>query len=96
MSERRIHRPAALLAPFLAALAVGGCAHTHSGEAFDRTDVIRLNLTPELDTLSQRPDDVENALTLWADENWRMFVADLGRTFYTNRPSRLAPYPIPR
>lgn len=82
----------AMVAGMLAGLAwVGGCSSSNG-----RYGAIKSDLTPELDTLYQRPDDVENALTLMDDENWRMFHQDLGRVFYTNRPSRLTPEPVPR
>ncbi len=60
-----------------------------------RHTMIRLQPTPEVDTLYQRGVDVDNKLTVMDDENWRMFVQDLGRAFYTDRPSRLTREPIP-
>ena len=69
---------------------LGGCS---SGSSYSG---IKSNLTPELSTLWQRPSDVDNALVLMDDENWRMFTQDLGRAFYTDRPSRLSPEPNPR
>ncbi len=73
----------------LAGLA-GGCADS------TRADDIRADLTPELDTLYERQADMDNQGALTFDENGRMFVEDLGRAFYTNRPSRLSPEPLPR
>jgi hypothetical protein len=64
-------------------------------EADRRAARIRRNLTPELDTLYQREDDIDNVLALTFDENGRMILQDLGRAFYTDRPSRLTPEPIP-
>jgi hypothetical protein len=69
---------------------LGGCSSD------GRYGAIRSDLTPELDTLYQRSADIDNALTLMDDENWRMFNEDLGRAFYVNRPSRLTPEPVPR
>ena len=69
-------------------LIAGGC---QSSKARD----IRMNPTPELDTLAQREVDVDNALTVTFDENIRMFKQDLGRAFYTDRPSRLTRETIP-
>lgn len=69
-------------------LVAGGC---QSSKARD----IRMNPTPELDTLAQREVDVDNALTVTFDENIRMFKQDLGRAFYTDRPSRLTRETIP-
>lgn len=78
------------------ACASAGCEMPGRSSPFSRDALIRANLTPELDTLAQRPVDIENALTIMSDENLRMFNNDLGRVFYTDRPSRLSPYPIPR
>lgn len=72
------------------ALGLGGCSTT------SRVDEIRADLTPELETLHERQADMDNAGALMADENGRMFMQDLGRAFYTNRPSRLTPEPMPR
>lgn len=68
---------------------LGGCSTS-------RDAAIRADLTPELDTLHERPEDMDNSWTLMLDENGRMFVEDLGRAFYVNRPSRLTPEPVPR
>lgn len=81
----------------IAALAVvvaaplAGC----QSEADKRAARIRRNLTPELDTLYQRESDIDNVMALSFDENGRMLLQDLGRAFYTDRPSRLTPEPIP-
>ena len=94
-STRSPHSPrSALLIAALAAVCVApmvGC----KSEADRRASRIRRNLTPELDTLYQREDDIDNALALTFDENGRMILQDLGRAFYTDRPSRLTPEPIP-
>jgi hypothetical protein len=66
-----------------------------STDLFSRHAAIRYSPTPELDTLYQRPADMSNAWTIMDDENWRMFTQDLGRAFYTDRPSRLTREPIP-
>jgi hypothetical protein len=68
---------------------VGGCTTT-------REEDIHADLTPELETLHERQADMDNSWTLMMDENGRMFVEDLGRAWYTNRPSRLTPEPVPR
>jgi hypothetical protein len=73
---------------------VGGC--TGSDTAAARYASVRDNPTPELDTLYQRPVEVDNKLALTEDENWRMFTQDLGRFWYTDRPSRLTREPVPR
>jgi hypothetical protein len=69
---------------------VGGCSTP------SMHDEIHADLTPELDTLHEREADMDNSWTIMMDENGRMFMQDLGRVFYTNRPSRLTPEPIPR
>ncbi len=70
---------------------LGGCS---TGD--QRLDDVRADPTPDLDTLYQRPVDVDNALTVMADENGRMFWQDLGRALLLDRPSRLTREPIPR
>lgn len=82
---------AAVIAGLLgASLALGGCAssqdYSHQAAA-----EIRANATPELDTLYQRPVDIDNAIALTFDENGRMFNQDLGRFWLLDRPSRLSP-----
>ena len=61
-----------------------------------RDAMVRSNPTPDLDTLYQRPIDIDNRLTLTYDENWRMFNEDWGRFWYTDRPSRLTRERVPR
>ena len=70
---------------------LGAC----STDLFSRHAAIRNSPTPELETLYQRSVDISNAWTIMDDENWRMFTQDLGRAFYTDRPSRLTREPIP-
>lgn len=75
------------LALAAAGLAVaGGCT---------TDDQVRRNLTPELQTLTQRPADVKNGMALTSNENWRMFWEDLGRVWLFDKPSSLSPTPIP-
>lgn len=81
--------PTATAAALLAFAALTGCESTG-------IDAVRADPTPALETLSQREDDVNNAMTVTADENWRMFWQDLGRAFLFDRPSRLTPEPSPR
>jgi hypothetical protein len=80
---RKAHRGVILGSTLLlaaAALGLGGCTP---------------NPTPGMVTLSQTQSEVDNRLTLIGSENGRMFNADLGRVFYLDRPSRLAPSAIP-
>jgi len=67
----------------IAAAMLGGCGGP------------RHDLTPEMMTLAQRPDDVENINSLTYNENWRMFWGDLARATLTDRPSRLTPQSVP-
>jgi len=91
----RAARPLRVAALLVAAGTLSGC-YTGGGSLTGRDAQLRSNPTPELQTLYQRQVDVDNALTVMSDENWRMFNQDLGRVFYTNRPSRLTPEPVPR
>lgn len=50
--------------------------------------------SPELQSTTQRPVDVDRSLAYMKDVNKRSFWDDLSRTFYTDHPSRLSPYPI--
>lgn len=75
-----------------AAAALAGLVGCSSESQYD---AIRADLTPELETLHERQSDMDNSWTIMMDENGRMFVEDLGRVFYTNRPSRLTPEPMP-
>lgn len=84
-----------LAAGTLAAAALSGCTTAVSRADYAQAERIRADLTPELDTLHQRPDDMTNAITIMADENGRMFWQDLGRAFYWDRPSRLTREPVP-
>lgn len=79
----------------LGAVSLVGCTTAASQADYAQAERVRADLTPELDTLYQRPDDISNTLTIMADENGRMFWEDLGRVMYTNRPSRLTPEPVP-
>jgi hypothetical protein len=82
-----------LSAALLAATLLAGCK---SDTAAARDAMVRSNPTPELDTLYQRPIDIDNRLTLTYDENWRMFNEDWGRFWLTDRPSRLTRERVPR
>ena len=74
----------------LAALAVALCGcHKHVTQKDITSD-----LTPELKGISMRPQEAHNALAVAQNANMRMFSDDLARTFLTNTPSRLSPFPI--
>ncbi|HMN40527.1 MAG TPA: hypothetical protein PKE29_06740 [Phycisphaerales bacterium] len=74
----------------LGALAsLSGCMFTGN----EQLDEVRSDPSPNLDTLHQRPVDVDNAMVVTFDENGRMFWEDLGRVWLTDRPSRLSREP---
>jgi len=50
---------------------------------------------PETSTPYQTPYDVDNALAISNDSNWRQFWWDLGRFGLVDRPSRLSPISVP-
>ena len=52
------------------------------------------NITPSMDTLAQTYTDTDVDLSVTDNKNLRMAQEDLGRVWYTNRPSRLTPYPV--
>jgi len=55
---------------------------------------VRLNPTPELQSVTKRQDDIDNTVTFAMDEGWRAAASDMARTvLYVDRPSRLDPYP---
>lgn len=76
-------------------LPVGLAAVCLLGGCTSRLAQYRANPSPAEDTLAQRHDDIDNAETIMADENFRMFNEDLGRALYWDRPSRLTPERIP-
>lgn len=91
----RVRRLTILALGTLTAAAVTGCSTASSNADYAQAERIRADLTPELDTLYQRPDDMSNAFTVMLDENGRMIWQDLGRALYTDRPSRLTREPVP-
>lgn len=78
------------------AAALLGLAGLSVGCSSSKASQVRNNLTPEMQTLHERPDDVKNHLAIYFNESERMFWQDLGRAWYTDRPSRLTPERIPR
>ncbi|MCC7387964.1 MAG: hypothetical protein IT431_04260 [Phycisphaerales bacterium] len=91
----RVPRTIILALGCLGVASLVGCNTASSQADHAQAERIRADLTPELDTLHQRPDDMSNAMTIMADENGRMFWQDMGRVFYTDRPSRLTREPVP-
>lgn len=82
-------RSAAAIVLTSAVLVLTGCETS-------RYQAVKDDATPNLDTLYQRPQDIDNALVVQMDENGRMFWQDLGRAFYVDRPSRLTREPVPQ
>jgi hypothetical protein len=74
---------AASITLLIAAASLGGCCD------------VRHDLTPEMMTLSQRPVDVDNAISLAWNEDIRMMWSDLARATLTDRPVRLTPESVP-
>ena len=85
-----VTRAAAVSAALVAGALATGCSNRSAD-----INAIRMNPSPEVMTLNERPTDVRNAITIMWDENIRMANEDLGRFFFFNRPSRLTPEPIP-
>ncbi len=84
-------RRAAMVVLALSGLGLAACSQNSvSGRA------IRMDPTPELITLHQRPVDIANEYAFMRNTNHRMILADIRRVFYTDRPSRLTPEPMPR
>ena len=74
-----------------AVVLLGGC---YEGGREHRA--IQDSITPELMGTSQRRVDMSNMTSLSWNTNNRMFWDDLSRAFYTDRPSHLTPYAVPR
>jgi len=87
-------RTICVLSVVLAAGFLGGCSggDTASG----RDAMVRGNLSPDLDTLYQRPIDQDNHHVLTIDENYRQLNEDWDRLWLLDRPSRLARERVPR
>jgi len=69
-------------------IALSGCAQS-------QVQKVRLNLTPSMRTLHETGAEQQNNLAIYYNENLRMMAQDLGRFWYTDRPSRLTREPIP-
>ncbi|TVQ65533.1 MAG: hypothetical protein EA379_00010 [Phycisphaerales bacterium] len=90
MSSSRARRAVAAFSLAGLFVALAGCSAQEQ-----RLASYRSNPTPEIDTRSQRPDDINNRLTITNDTNLRLFNEDLGRLFLMDRPSRLSRQRIP-
>ena len=81
---------------FALSLACGFAAITLIGCSSDATSYrsIAGDPTPDLQGFVERPVDVDRHLAYQTNTNWRAASDDLGRVFYTDHPSRLAPWPV--
>lgn len=75
----------------LAGVALTGCSSGNDS----RKAEFRRNPTPELLTLAETRDQVDNQLTITNDTNMRMLSEDFGRFWLMNRPSRLNSRTVP-
>jgi hypothetical protein len=55
---------------------------------------IRGDPAPELRGVGETSQEGSNNLAVYMNVNSREFMDDIARTFYTDHPSRLSPYPI--
>jgi hypothetical protein len=55
---------------------------------------IMFDITPSMKTLPQTHSEVNIDINMTDNQNMRMAEEDLGRVKYTNRPSRLSPFPV--
>lgn len=85
-ARRAIVIPAALTA---ATLVCVGCSSSNPVHA------LRMDPTPEVETLSDTNAEIHNRLWLTQDMNGRMFWEDAARALHLDRPTRLSPTPIP-
>ena len=76
----------------VAAVALVGCSQQNPD--WVSYESISDNLTPELQTLTERPIDVDVNMAVAGNQTWRMIWEDMGRAWYSDHPSRLTPYPI--
>lgn len=90
----RTRRVVGMLACGMAAVVAGGCSSNSKSEELARE--YHWNPSPELDTLHERPIDIESRMAITTDENLRMLSEDWGRVWLMDRQSRLSPMPIPR
>lgn len=86
MRQPRFNSSFAMLAAVVAvSFLAGGCS---------RAAKYRADATPDVDTLSQSHEEIENMATVMRDENLRAMNGDIGRFLMFNRPSRLTPHPV--
>jgi len=79
-------------AGLIGAAALAGCRSSDLNDV--SYDAVSSNVTPELLSSIERPIDIDRNIIRVDDRNGRSMYDDLGRALYTNRPSRLSPYPV--
>lgn len=89
MSTRMNARVVGLLAVVAGACLLGGCSY---GDP-NYSDV-RWHVSPDMQTLTDRPVDMDRKLGYAFDTNYRMFWGDLQRAALVDRPSHLAREPF--
>jgi len=80
------------LAVTLIAGVLGGCGGSATST---KPSAVRGNLTPNMSSLNQRPQDVDNMVALTFNTQKRERRADWYRLALLDRPSRLSYIPIP-
>lgn len=87
-------RTAATVSSMLTSAVAVACLFSGCASNPDKTDFnsIKGDLSPEMQTLSERPSDVDRNIATTSNQDGRMFWMDLGRAFYLDRPSSLSPY----
>ena len=80
----------ALILATLSTVVLTGC-HNSNDVSFN---AITGNLTPELQTMSERPSDVHLNMAVSGNQDLRMLNEDLGRALLLDGPSKLSPYPV--
>jgi len=86
MTKSRIIRITLCALPLVMAV---GCSSGGSAHAF------RMDPTPQLDARGETYNDIQNQIANSRDTNFRSLNNDIGRLWFTNRPSRLATGPKP-
>ncbi|MCC6969855.1 MAG: hypothetical protein IT434_06485 [Phycisphaerales bacterium] len=91
---KKLNRRFAAFLAAAAASALVGCSTGNYNE--DLANEVRGDLSPELDTMYERPTDIKNRESIAVDENLRLLNEDLAHLFLLERPSILADHPMPR
>lgn len=94
LSTASILRAAGLIGVAALTLGMTGCAQTDRADG-GRLSKIQGSISPELDTLSLRPIDIDNRMYYTIDTNGRMMWDDVYSGLLLDRPSRLSNNPTP-